>query len=147
MKKLILLWTAIWLFASCNSKLDTACSVFMQPAKDKHSLTKMGFAHPVVKALDSVGPPLPAGARKEINETRQKWSDNLLTKRINDTDLAYTFREEQLIAVQILVCHADSTKLFKLLDALGFERLGPASKPRQVFVNKEANIQYEMHFI
>lgn len=146
MKKAIL-WAAIWLFGSCNSRLDTACSVFMQPAKDKHSLIKMGFAHPVVKALDSIGLPLTATARKDINETRQKWSDNLLTKRINDTDVAYTFREEQLIGVQILVSHADPTKLFNLLDTLGFERAGPASKSHQVFVNKEANIQYEMYFI
>lgn len=69
--------------------------------------------------------------------------DNLLPKRINDTDVTYTFGKEDLIGVQILVNHVDPTKLLNLLDTLGFERIGPASGLRLVFVNKQANIRYE----
>jgi hypothetical protein len=147
MKRVILLWSAIWLFGSCSSQLDTMCSVFMQPAKDKRSLLKMGFVHPAVKALDSVAFTIPAGAAKNISKSQQKWNDNLLTKRINDTDVIYTFRNEDLIGVQILVSHVDPTKLFNLLDTLGFKRIGPAGGPRQVFANKQANIRYEMFLV
>jgi hypothetical protein len=119
----------------------------MQPAKDKRSLLKMGFVHPAVKALDSVAFTIPAGAAKNISKSQQKWNDNLLTKRINDTDVIYTFRNEDLIGVQILVSHVDPTKLFNLLDTLGFKRIGPAGGPRQVFANKQANIRYEMFLV
>ena len=147
MKRVILLWAAIWVFGNCNTKLDTTCSVFMQPVKDKRSLLKMGFVHPAAKTLDSIAFAIPPGATKDINQSQEKWNDNLLTKRINDTDVIYTFGKEDLISVQILVNHADPTKLLNLLDTLDFERIGPASSPRLVFVNKQANIRYEMFLL
>jgi len=119
----------------------------MQPAKDKRALLKMGFVHPAVKALDSVANTIPSGAENKPGDSQQKWNDNLLTKRINDTDVIYTFRKEDLIGVQILVNHVDPTKLFMLLDTLGFKRIGPAGGPRQVFTNKQANIRYEMFLL
>jgi hypothetical protein len=146
MKRVILLWAAIWLFGNCNTKLDTTCSVFMQPAKDKRSLLKMGFVHPAAKTLDSIALAIPPGAMENISQSQEKWNDNLLTKRINDTDVLYTFGKEDLIGVQIQVNHVDPTKLLNLLDTLGFERIGVARGPRQVFVNKQANIRYEMFF-
>lgn len=141
MKLSVLLLAGIGLFGGCHATPPTTASVLMQPAKDKQSLIKMGFAHP---SLDSLLPSFPAVAGENSGESRRKWSDNLLSKRIKDTDVLYTFQAEELVSVQILISHIDPTRLYHLLDTLGFERVGPGDGRRQVFENKQANIRYEM---
>ncbi len=137
----------ILMIASCRSNLDTNTSIFLQPAKDKRSLLKMGFKRPDINALSPEADPLHADPIQEIpGSDRQKWINSFLTKRIQDTDALFTFREDELIGVQILIDHATLARLYSLLDSLGFEKVGPPNGPSQVFVNKQANIRYEMSY-
>jgi hypothetical protein len=148
MRRHIFLCSMILMIAGCRSNLDTNTSILLQPAKNKRSLMKMGFKQPDINALIPEAVPLPADPMKEIRGSAgQKWSNSLLTKRKQDTDALFTFREDELIGVQILIDHANLARLYSLLDSLGFEKVGSPNGPSQVFVNRQANIRYEMSFL
>ena len=146
MKRMTLLLVATALFGGCKPRLQTPNSVFLQLVKDKPSLLKIGFTSPISQVKDSIAQHSgvtdgnASGVPKDL-------PDNLLAKQIQDTGVVYTFENDQLIGVQILINHANPATLFALLDNLGFKRAGVGRDQRQIFVSKEANIRYEMYLV
>ena len=145
-KRMTLLLVATTLLGGCKPRLQTPNSVFLQLVKDKRSLLKMGFTDPISQVKDSIAQHSgvtdgnASGVSKDL-------PDNLLAKQIQDTGVAYTFEGDQLVGVQILINHANPATLFALLDSLGFKQAGVGRGQRQIFVNKEANIRYEMYLV
>lgn len=132
MLRTIFLLMAIWLFGSCHPTPNTGTSVFLQPAKDKRSLLKMGFEHPDLSTMTlHFGP-----SALKIS------SDSFLVKRINDTEVIYTLRDDEPTTIQILVNHVDPTSLVNVLDTLGFQKEGAFTDSLLIFVNQRLNIRY-----
>lgn len=118
----------LFFYLGCASNSQTYNSAFMSRKENKSSLLKNGFRRPRSNTLVNNSPP----------------HIDCLLKSINDTLVAYNFNEDNLtsIDIQVRLNNYDTSSIFQLLNRLGFERSN--SNNSFAFVNKDANIRYEV---